>query len=206
MDTNKNTLSTEVDRKIKLIANSFGLDKVVLDELLSKHVSTNLGGVAKLFFAAFNSSEIIRMVNMARGLKVPVLIFGSGTKMLISENGFDGVAIKNRTSKMTVVGVKGKIQNRGVGVDEALIEVDSGVLVSKLVEFLKGHGLTFEQLENTSGTLGGNLFLNKDLLQICQSVKVIDEDGEIEDIEKNELSLRKHIILSAVFKCKTRIL
>src|SRR5688500_3557620 len=107
-----------MDNKIKLIADSFGSDKVKLDEPLAEHMSTNIGGPAKIFFVALHPNEIIRMVKMVRDLKVPYLIFGTGSKMLISGTGFNGVAIKNRTSKINVVGVKGKVGKAGIGVEE----------------------------------------------------------------------------------------
>lgn len=194
----------------KLIADSFGSDKVKLDEPLAEHMSTGIGGPAKIFFVALYPTEIIRMVKMARDLKVPFLIYGTGSKMLISDVGFDGVAVKNRTSKITVVGVKGKVGRAGisgaslrVGVEEVMVEVESGVSMTKLVEFLKKQGLDSDTISNIPGTVGGNLALSRPLLDLVQKIKVLDDDDDIIEIEKSVLSLRRHIILSAVFKFKT---
>lgn len=193
-----------MDSRIKLIADSFGRDKVKFDEPISSHVATNLGGRAKLFFVAIHTQEIIRMVELVRELKVPLLIFGSGSKMAISDNGFDGVALKNRTSKIIVVGVKGKVSKTGIGVSEAVVEVDSGVTIAKLIEFLRGQGLDENQVNPVAGTIGGNLLTNRQLQALAQKIKILNEDSEKQEIDLQELSLRKHIILSVVFKFKTK--
>ena len=192
-----------MDSKIKLIADSFGLDKVKLDEPISDHVATHLGGLAKLFFVAIHQSEIIRMMEMIRSLKVPFLIFGSGSKMLISDNGFDGVVLKNRTSRMIVVGVKGRVGRAGIGVSEAIVEVDSGVTIAKLLEFLQKQNFNQNQISFVTGTVGGNLLQSRQMQSLVQKIKVLDSDGELLEIDPKLLNLSRHIILSVVFKFRT---
>ena len=189
-----------MDEKVKLLADSFGSDKVKLNEPVSEHTALHLGGSAELFFVATHIREIVRMVELAKSLKIPVIVFGTGSKMIISDKGFDGVIIKNRTASIVIVGVKGKVSKEGIGVSEAMVEVESGVSISKLIEFLKKQGLNTDLLNEVKGSLGGNLFLTKALLDQTQKIKVIDETGDITEIEKEDLSLQKHIILSAVLK------
>ncbi len=190
-----------MEDKLKLIADSLGRDRVKLDEPMSEHTALRVGGKAGLFFIAFYQREILKVIEMARDLQVPLFIFGTGSKMMIAEGGFEGVVVKNRTKNVQIVGVKGKVSKGGVGVDEALVEVDSGLSIAGLVEFLEKHGLSDNQLSGLSGSIGGNLFINRTLIEKVQGIKVVEE-GEIEEIKAPELSLRKHIVLSAVFKFK----
>lgn len=189
--------------KFKLIMDSFGSDKVKLDEPIGEHTFLRVGGPAKLFFVATHQREIIRMNEIARGLKIPVIVFGTGSKMIISDDGFNGVIIKNRTSGMTVVGVKGKVSKIGIGVSEVMVKVDSGVTITKLSEFVRSQHLNVNSLDGVTGTVGGNLFLSKQILDLTQKIKIIDKVGDIDEIEKEELRLREQIILSAVLKFKT---
>lgn len=191
-----------MDDRFQLIADSFGRDKVKLNELMSEHTALHLGGPAKLFFVATHTREILRMAEMARSLKISILVFGTGSKMIISDKGFEGVVIKNRTAGIVVIGVKGSVGRQGIGVNEAMVQVESGVLITKLVEFLKKQGLNSNLLSGITGTLGGNLFLSKELLNATQKLKIIDETGEVAEIKKEDLDLRAHIILSAVLKFK----
>jgi UDP-N-acetylmuramate dehydrogenase len=192
-----------MDDKVKLIADSIGRDKVKLDEPLKEYTALQSEGRAKLFFIAFTTQEIIRINELARDLKVPVLVFGTGSKF-ISKKGFEGLVIKNRTQNINIVGVKGKVSRNGIGVDEAMVEVEGGVSIKKLVEFLNKQGLESSEIASSPGTIGGNLFLSLPLQRRVKSIKVIEE-GDIEEIEAKQLILQKHIILSAVFKFKSKV-
>src|SRR3990167_7101732 len=110
--------------KLKLIADSFGLNRVKLNEPLKNHTHLQIGGLASLFFIAFTTREIIKINDMVKDLKIPFFIFGTGTKIFM-DSGFDGVVVKNRTSNIAVVGVKGKVSRAGMGVREALIEAEA---------------------------------------------------------------------------------
>lgn len=193
-----------MDEKIKLIVSTFGTDRVKLDEPISEHTALAVGGVAKVFFFAFTEAELLKIIKVARQLKIPYFIFGSGSKIMMSDKGFDGVMIKNRTKNVAVIGIKGKVSKLGIGVDEALIEVDAGVSITKLIEFSDHQGLQTSELQNIPGTVGGNLFLNRFLQDRAQSIRIINKHTDIEEISVAELKLREHIILSAVFKFKSK--
>lgn len=193
-----------MDTKYKLIIDSFGIDRFRFNELLKDYTHLKLGGLAKVFFIAFTNSELIKIVKMCRDLKLPFFIFGAGSKIAISESGFDGLVIKNRTKNIKTVSVKGKVTKFGIGVEEALIEVDSGVSILKFGEFLQSQNLSNNGFLGLPGTIGGNLFLSKFLQNTCKSIKVLDSASEIEEISADNLSLKRHIILSAVFRIKAK--
>lgn len=191
-----------MDEKIKLIVDSFSKDRIKLHEPLKYHTALKSMGEAELFIIAFTAQEIIRIVKMSRQLKVPFFIFGTGSKIMISDQGLKGVVIKNRTSGVVIKGIKGKVSKSGLGVDEALVEVESGTSINKLVEFLKKQKLIWQDLEGMAGTIGGNLFLNADLQKRVKSIKILDEFSDMEEIEIDKLRIRQHIILSVVLVCK----
>lgn len=190
--------------KFKLIIDSFGTDRFKFNEPIKSYAALNLGGPAKLLFIAYTTGELIKIINMCRELKVEYFLFGSGSKIMISDAGFDGLVIKNRTKNIKTISVKGKVTKFGIGVQEALIEVDSGVSMNKLAEFLKSQNLSQEGFLGLPGTIGGNLFLSRFLQNIVKSIKVLDSSGEVDEIPADYLSLKKHIILSAVFRVKAR--
>lgn len=190
--------------KIKLITDSMGVDKFKMNQPLSEFTALKVSGPALAFFVAFTQSEIIRIVGFCRDLKVPFLLFGTGSKMMISDNGFNGVVIKNRTRNMKVLSVKGKVSKLGIGVDEALLEIESGVSMNIFADFLNKQRLNFEEFVNIPGSIGGNLFLNMSLREKTQDIKVLEQDLTTAMIKPRDLSLSKHIILSATFKIKAR--
>lgn len=194
-----------MDSKFKLIIDSVGREKFKFNEPLKDYTELRLGGPAKLFFIAFTTKEMIRIVKLSKDLKIPFLIFGTGTKMMISDLGFDGLVIKNRTKEIQTISVKGKVTKFGIGIDEALIEVDSGVSINKFCEYLKSQNLESDKFKDLPGTIGGNLFMNRFLQSQAISIKVLDQTSEIDEISAESLRIGRDVILSAVFKIKAEI-
>ncbi len=193
-----------MDSKFKLIIDSFGSDRFKFHEPLKNYTALNSGGEASVFFIAFTTSELIKIIKMCRELKIPCFLFGTGSKIMISEIGFNGLVIKNRTKNIQTVSVKGKVSRLGIGVEEALIEVDSGVSMNKFAESLKAQNLSSLSFKDTPGSIGGNLFLNLSLQIKAKSIKVLTSDSEVEVIGPADLRSRLHIILSAVFNIKAK--
>ena len=124
--------------------------------------------------------------------------------MAFSDSGFLGVVIKNRTQNIKVVSIKGKVSKKGLGLDFALIEVDSGLTLEKFTQFLSVQGLEDGQFKDLTGSIGGNLFLNPALQERVENIRVLDENSELRQIIWQNLSLRKHVILSVVFKINAK--
>ena len=118
--------------------------------------------------------------------------------------GFKGLGIKNRSGNIKIFSVKGKVSKNGLGIEEALIETDSGVTLSTLACFVKNQNLKIsETIEFEKGTIGGEIKTHPLLLDLVNQIKVLDELNEIKvrtasDIHKND------IILSVIFKIKSR--
>lgn len=197
-----------MDNKLKLIIKLFGDHRFKLNEPLSHHTFLRLGGPAKLFFIAFSAQEIVKIIESCKDLQVPFIFYGTGSKIMFSDPGFDGVVIQNRTKRIEILSIKGKVSKDkgtvGIGVDQALIEVDSGVSMSKFVEFLNSHGLISAEFTQTPGSIGGNLFLNQALQQKAESIKVLQPEANIDIISVNDLSLRSHVVLSVALKIKAK--
>lgn len=191
-----------MDNKFKLIIDSFGRDRFKFDESLKDYTTLASDGAAKIFFIAFTSQELIKIVKMCAQLRLPFFIFGTGSKIMISSTGYPGLVIKNRTKNIQTVSVKGKVTKFGIGVEEALIEVDSGVSIAKFCEYLDSQNLASRGFRGIPGSVGGNLFLNRFLQSQVKSIKVLDRASEIEEISVLELSLKKHIVLSALLTVK----
>lgn len=190
--------------KIGIIRVSLGPERVKLSEKLSYHTFTKIGGPAECFYIATTQSELIEALNMAHELEVPLCVFGSGTKMLITETGLSGLTIKNRTTQIKISGIKGKVGRAGLGVDEALLEVDSGVTIGKLNEYIETQNLKpLSTFSSSHSTIGGTIFLDPNLQNLTQTIKVW-EDGNVLEIDSIDLKRNKQIVISAVFKIKAK--
>lgn len=193
-----------MDEKLKLIVSSFGIHRFKFNEPLKNHTALEVGGPAKLFFITFTTSELIKIIEMCRELKVPFFIFGTGSKLMIADGGFDGLVIKNRTKNISTISVKGKVSKLGIGVEEALVEVDSGVSINKFVEYLDAQGLSTDGLQGIPGSIGGNILISRFLQMMAKSIKVLDQASEVEEIEPYAFQAKLHVILSVVFRVKAK--
>lgn len=193
-----------MDSKLKLIVDSFGKDRFKFNEPLKDYTASGFGGPARVFFIAFTDRELVKIVEMCRDLKVPYFLFGLGSKIMISDAGFNGLVIKNRTKGIQTISVKGKVTKFGVGVEEALIEVESGVSIKRFIEYLDSQGLQSLEFGKLPGSIGGNLFLSRFLQFFVKSITVLDSKSEILQINIGALRVKEHIIISAVFRIKAK--
>jgi UDP-N-acetylenolpyruvoylglucosamine reductase len=185
---------------LKLIEKELGDVRVKFDESLKYHLASGSAASAQCFYIATTIKELTDALDLTRELKIPFFLFGAGTKILISGD-VEGLTIKNRTSGIKISGVKGKVSVNGIGVAEAMVEVESGVSLQKTNEFLKDQKLkqfNFPYIPNA--TIGGSLYVTPPLQDMVQKIKVWSE-GEISDIEVYELK-STDIVLSVIIKVK----
>src|SRR3989344_5024719 len=159
-----------MDSKFKLIVDSFGKDRFKFNEPLKNYTALGIGGPAQLFFIAFTDRELIKIISMCRELKLPYFLFGTGSKIMISDAGFAGLVIKNRTKDIQTISVKGKVTKFGIGVEEAIVEVSSGVSIKKWIEYLDSQGLETADFASIPGSIGGSLFVSRFLQNRTKSI------------------------------------
>lgn len=189
-----------MEEKLKIAKRILGEERVKFNESLKYHLANPSEAKADCFYIATTIKELERALDLSRELKIPLFLFGSGTKTFINKD-LRGITIKNRTAGIKISGVKGKVSNKGIGVEEAMVEAESGVSVKKLNEFLNQQKLRlfdFPLIQNS--TIGGSLYITPGLLDAAQKIKVWSE-GEISDIDTLDLK-RGDIVLSVIFKVK----
>lgn len=148
----------------KKLIEILGIRRVLTDIPLFSYSSFRLGGKADLFFKAITTEDIINAVTNAIKLDIPYFLIGGGTNLLILDNGYRGLIIKNDTSKIKLIGIRGKkihTENRDNEVQKVYIEVESGVGLNRLVRFSLDQGLAgLESFLGQPGTVGGATYIN----------------------------------------------
>lgn len=191
-----------MEEKIKLVVKVLGEERVKLNEKIASYTYLRQGGEALGFYIATTSRELINVLNILYDLKIPFILIGGGTKILFNDGKIKAFVIKNRSSAIKIAGIKGSVGKGRLGVEEILLEVDSGVSINKLNEYLSKQG--FEEISGFSSvqsTIGGALFFDLSLRERIQKIKVWD-DKETLEIDLKGLD-KKQVILSAVFKFKS---
>lgn len=182
--------------KFQKLEEEFGQGRVKVDEPLSRHTTFQIGGPADFYFEANTVEELIEAVKVAEELKIPYFILGGGSNLLASDKGFRGLVIKNKSSRIKILKVRGKI-GMGMGgtkmdVKDVLVEADAGVPFNQLVRFTLEEGLAgLEEFLGLPGTVGGAVTVNAHW-----------RDKRIQDFIVSKKFLNDDILLSAVFDLK----
>ncbi|MDO8498820.1 MAG: FAD-binding protein [bacterium] len=193
-----------MDQKFKLLATQLGEHRLKFDVDITEHLKSGLGGQAEAFYIATSIRELVKALEDCQDLRIPVLIIGLGSKVAISEAGLKGLVIKNRSDSMKIFGIKGKVSKKGIGIEEAFLEAESGVTLARLAEYATSQGLGgLEVFRSNLGTLGGSLYITPALKEKIHQVKVFTSSGEVENVEVPDLK-REDIILSVVFKLQAK--
>jgi len=127
------------------------------NEPLAKHTTFRLGGPAKLWVSAQTNEELVQTVLLARQYHEPYLILGGAANILVSDAGFDGLVIHNRTSEVVFPTVSAETP---YGTPVRLL-ADGGVILPNLAKRCAKRGLSgFEWAVGVPGTIGGAVVNN----------------------------------------------
>jgi len=138
---------------------------------LKNYTTFRIGGPARYFIEARNNRQIIEAVTWARQNKLPFFILGSGSNLLVSDKGFQGLVIKAQNQKIKVTKSRSVFRT---------FLVEAGVPLSKLVNLSFKGGLTgLEWAAGIPGTVGGAVRGNAgafggDMGQSIKSVQAFD--------------------------------
>ena len=172
-------------------------------EVLAPYTTFKIGGPADVFFRAKKIEDLVNAVLMASELKIPYFILGGGSNILISDEGFKGLVIRNECRKVDVVGNK--------------IVCQSGAWLDDLVSTAGDNSLTgLEFCAGIPGTVGGAVYGNagaygKSIGEFLKEAVILTADGKIEIVDQNyfgfdyrysHLKRKKDILLSAEFELK----
>ena len=175
-------------------------DRLKEDEPMSKHTNFRLGGPAKWYAEVKTVEELSGLLAIAKENNTETFVFGGGSNMLVSDEGFDGLVIKLAMRETKIEGTN--------------VTADAGVLSVALARQTAKEGLAgFTWAISLPGTIGGAVRGNagcfggetRDNLVSAQVLR----NGEIITFTNEELefgyreSAIKHsedIVLSATFK------
>ncbi|WP_373897546.1 UDP-N-acetylmuramate dehydrogenase [Haloimpatiens sp. FM7315] len=165
-------------------------EDVLIDEPMKKHTSFKVGGPSDVLVTPESLSDIVDVIKLCRKEKVPYCIIGNGSNILVKDGGIRGVVIK--TSKLN-----------NIKIDGAKVTAESGAMLSVVSKKSASYSLTgLEFASGIPGTIGGAITMNAgayngEMSQVVESAVILDENGEVRELTKEELELsyRKSAIL-----------
>ena len=171
---------------------------------LKEFCTYKTGGNAKFFAEAKNFQEIYHLREFAKKQNIPYMILGGGGNVLFADEGYPGLVIYNKMTKMHIQG--------------DLVTAESGVNLAKMILIAAQHNLGgMSGLATIPGSIGGAIYGNAGVPDICISdamthAVILPEDGEKPVIVSPEyfqfgyrdskIKRNKDIVISATFKLR----
>lgn len=180
-------------------------EQVKIEEPMKNHTTFRVGGPAAYFVMPRTAEEVAKVTELCAQENVPYYIVGNGSNLLVSDKGYDGVIIQIY-KQMSRVEVKGHE-----------IYAQAGALLSMVAKRALDTELAgFEFAAGIPGTLGGACVMNAgayggEMKDVLKSVTVLDKDGNVKKLAKDELELgyrtsviakKGYIVLDAVMELK----
>lgn len=114
---------------------------------LAPHTTLHVGGPARYFAVARSLDDLREALAFARERQLPVFALGGGSNIVVSDQGFPGLVIKNEL---------GGFEIRTEGSDRVSVVVGAGEVWDDVVELAVGAGFAgIEFLSGVPGTVGG---------------------------------------------------
>ena len=176
----------------------------LMNESLKKHTTYGIGGPADLMIFPKSKQDLIKVIEIINKNKIQLTILGSGSNVLVSDNGIRGAVISLKNSL------------KQIEVDNNILYAECGTMLGKIVKHaVKNNLIGLENLNGVPGTLGGALIMNAgawggEISENLIHVEVINSKSEIQKIQKKDLNFsyrqssfnKDDILLSAKFNLK----
>lgn len=155
---------------------AFGEDiRIWRDEPMSRHTTLRVGGPADLFVEPDTEEMLGLVLGFSRLHKLPVMIVGRGSNLLVRDGGIRGVVVS-----------LGQPGFAALEIDGTKLRVGAGVRLKDLAHQARRAGIAgFEFFEGIPGNLGGALRMNAGAMgswtfERVQSVRCMNRLGEVE--------------------------
>ena len=176
--------------------------KVMWNEPMKGHTSYGIGGPALGLFYPAHEEDLSAILSISREKSIPVYFTGSGSNLLVSDDGFDGFVISLAKTFKTLE------------INGTNVFAECGVMMGHFVKICTGAELSgVESLIGVPGTVGGAIRMNagaygREISNFLTSLRVMTLDGKVKELSRNEVefsyrhsSLRSdEIVVSAKFK------
>ena len=178
---------------LKEIASFIEAEDIKIDEMMNKHTSFRVGGPAKVFLTVHSEENLRNILLALKRHELPYFVLGNGSNLLVSDEGYDGVMVYlgEEFSEVEITGTQ--------------MRAKAAALLGKVARMAMEEGLAgLEFAAGIPGSLGGGVVMNAgayggELSQVVTKVRAMNPDGEIIELEKDQLLLGYR---TSIFKTK----
>ena len=174
------------------------------NEPMTKHTSYGIGGPVRAYITPADQEDLATILCFAQENNIPTFFAGSGSNLLVADEGFDGIVISLGKSFTQL------------SIEDNRIEAEVGVMLGKMVKETTKRNLTgLESMIGVPGTLGGALVMNAgafggEISNCLDTINVMTMNGSPKTYKRSEIDFSyRHstfpadeILVSATFTLK----
>ncbi len=194
-----------MERLIGELREALGETSLKTNEPMREHTTFRVGGAADFFIRPEGTEELCRSLEILHRHKIPVLVMGNGSNLLVRDKGIHGAVLQiyHSMSKITIEG--------------DTVYAEGGALLSAVAVAAAEYALSgLEFASGIPGTIGGAVVMNAgayggEMKDILISVDVLTPSLEIKTVPAAELDLayrhssipsEGYIVLGAALRLK----
>ncbi|MGO8702118.1 MAG: UDP-N-acetylmuramate dehydrogenase [Limisphaerales bacterium] len=152
------------------------------NESLSKRTTLRVGGTADVYVEPASEEDVARILQFCGAGKIPVLVLGRGSNLLIRDGGIRGVVICLAHANFARIEADGSRLRCGAGVKLKAVAAKARDLGLGGLEFLEGiPGSVGGALRMNAGAMGSSTFA------VITHVRFMDENGKVEERAAGEI-------------------
>jgi UDP-N-acetylmuramate dehydrogenase len=162
-------------------------ERVRFDEPMYKHTSFKVGGPADAYVMPVDENELAALVKQLNENGVSYEVMGKGSNLLVRDKGIRGVVISLTEGLKTI----GQIERKQ---SKVRVRAMAGAKLAVLCRYALQHNLSGINFAlGIPGSVGGAILMNAGasggaMDNVVESIQILSPDGEIERIERSELS------------------
>lgn len=179
-------------------------DNIIVNAEMKNYVHFKVGGPADVLLIPERKDQVIKSIEICRKNNIPFYVVGNGSNLLVKDGGIRGVVLHLKELK-------------NITVSNNILEAECGAMLKDISKKAQDNSLTGLEFScGIPGTVGGAVFMNAgaydgEISQVIESAEVIDSDGNVINLSKEELELgyrssivmkKGYVVLSAKFKLK----
>ena len=193
-------MSDEVLQAIKSILPG---ERILENEDMDTHTTFRVGGPARFMLIVETTEELSKIVKYLNTIRREFFLLGNGSNLLVSDKGYDGIILR----------LSGEFANLCVSGEK--ICAGAAAQLSAVARAAADNSLTgMEFAAGIPGSVGGAMVMNAgafggDMSMIVESVQIMDENGEILNLENETMEFgyrssvikgSKYIVTNVTFK------
>ncbi|HEX5132412.1 MAG TPA: UDP-N-acetylmuramate dehydrogenase [Candidatus Krumholzibacteria bacterium] len=178
-------------------------DRLRVAEPMAKHTTIGVGGPARMMVLPATASEVARVVRYAVARRIPYVVVGKGSNLIVRDSGYDGIVLQ-LAAHLT-----------RVRLNRRTVFAQGGASLAALARKMTRMGRTgLEFATGIPGSVGGAVHMNAgafggEVKDSLQRVRIVDAQGAFRSLRAGELQfsyrhtrLPAHaIVVDATFAC-----